>query len=420
MAKIGRLNQRASQYLVIDWIDRLANESGISLGQHSQSGTDVLLGDPTGEHIRAELVDGVDLVTIEASDPDKQTLFNSILEKARQNVRQGHFGGVAWSNASYSTHGSIILPFDGRFLHTLGNQVRIEGWRRLGTQILLRFEEQKSTTDKGSHPFTAPQSSIELFVAVPAPLPGLFSSKFASQFVETVGAILTLALGRAVQLPHTVFPVEYPEEIENLNRIREDAAVGTLARKGISLDIISSLKMPGGLEYYQKSQSALLAFDAAVRQEKDNIACILFVVAAEALSRPDTKWRRNAQTRRFVDFHLGLVGDGLDTLLGHRNCTEVFGDLCADASSHGRRERLLNSIYDFRSGQVHGRIEGTHQMLGTEPSFIPAVRRGLFADFAELAILNYISSPRSSVVGHPQIELHGKRSQARRFTAATR
>lgn len=76
-----------------------------------------------------------------------------------------------------------------------------------------------------------------------------------------------------------------------------DREILTLARKGISLDILGSLGSPGWRELFARVRAALTTFDVALRQERDSVACVLYVVAAECLATPYTKWRRVKLTR---------------------------------------------------------------------------------------------------------------------------
>jgi hypothetical protein len=84
----------------------------------------------------------------------------------------------------------------GAFLEQLGNQTRIDGWRRLGGNILLQFVEELPSDWKGGVPTLAPKAIVHVHVAVPAPCEGAFASLIAHGALETAGAICTFAFMR--------------------------------------------------------------------------------------------------------------------------------------------------------------------------------------------------------------------------------
>jgi hypothetical protein len=220
---------------------------------------------------------------------------------------------------------------------------------------------------------------------------------------QVVAAICTFALGRTLDLPPALFPSD-SKVAAGLSPRRIDSTIGTLARKHVSLDIFGQLASPGGLELFRRERSAFMTFAAAQSQEKDLIACILYVVAAECLTMPDTPWRHNKLTKRFVEFFDELMPSSLDVIVNHGNFEEVFGIRRGSRDVRSLRRKLLNGIYDYRSGLLHGGLIPSYQGLGATVEEGGSVRRALFSDFAEDAILAYLRSPRSSLIGHPLFE----------------
>jgi hypothetical protein len=194
------------------------------------------------------------------------------------------------------------------------------------------------------------------------------------------------------------------EMLPQLAARQTDPDVLTLARKHISLDIVSPLATPGGFELFTRTRAALMTFDAAVRQERDSVGCILYVVAAECLSTPYTEWRHSKLTKRFIEFFDELMPTDLDQIVAHGNFEEAFGIRRGTRTARALRRDLLDRIYDYRSGQLHEGLRPGYRGLGVGFDVGDEVRRGLFADFAEGAILRYLAAPRVSLIGHPAFE----------------
>lgn len=155
---------------------------------------------------------------------------------------------------------------------------------------------------------------------------------------------------------------------------------------------------------YTRGRAALLPFDAAGRQERDPVACILYVVAAEALTTPGTDWRSKKLTKRFIEFFDDLMPTELDQIVAHGNFEEAFGMRRGTRSARALRQELLDRIYDYRSGQLHEGLHPSYRGLSSALDTWGEIRRALSADFAEGAILRYLAAPRVSLVGHPAFE----------------
>ena len=364
------------------------------------------LGAPNEFQVTAHFIETPPFLNFVASDFRRQGIVDTIVPKAVGKVERGDFGGVVW----YSTELHEVefkffaSTFMGPFLQRLGNQTRIVGLRSLGTNILLEFAEDLPPAgwDEKKELFP-PKAIIHAHVAVPGPCAGYFSSHLVNGVIETVAAICTFALGRSVSLSLAVFPSN-PETLPQLAERRIDREVLTLARKQISLDIFGPLAIPGGLELFKRLRAAFITFDAAVKQDHDLVACILYVAAAECLATPYTEWRRLKLTKRFREFFDELMPTDLDKIVAHGNFEEVFGIRRSTRTARALRHDLLDRIYDYRSGQLHEGLSPTYQDLSVGLDRMNAVRRGFFADFAEGAILRYLAAPRASLIGHPAVK----------------
>jgi len=388
--------------LMVDWFARLGREAGLPLNQYGCGGEAFTVGSPTDLSVTANCIPEQPYLRFSCSDPERQGLIDSLADQAVERVQRGDYGGTVWYSASCAAPDYHIgVPFSmGSFLERLSNQTRIVGWRRLGANTLLEFAEELPPEWNEKNALFAPKAVVHIHVAIPAPCPGHFSSNIAHGAVETAAAVCTFALGRAVSLPPSVFPTQ-SERIADLDPRHLDQSVLTLARKHVSLDIFSQIESPGGFDHFQRLRAALLTFDAAVHQERDSVACILYVVAGECLTALSTAWRDNKLTKRFIQFFNDLMPTELDQMVAHGNFEAVFGIRRGSRTSRALRREMLEQIYDFRSGHLHSGLRPSYRGFTSGFDRSDDVRRALFADFAEGAILRYLSSPRASLIGHP-------------------
>ena len=398
------IDLKARRMLLADWFMFLARERGLELPQHSSGGERFTIGNPTSFHVVAQFKEEAPFLEFLASESSRQKLVDDIATEAAEHAERGDLGGVAWHSTSLHEVAFEMSSFSmmGDLLQRLGGQTRIQGWRRLSNHILLEFVEDQPE-DWGKKPaLLAPKAVVRVHIAAPAPCPGYLSSHISHGVIETVGAICTFALGRPVQLPHSVFPTD--EDVSELDERRADPTIGGLARKGTSLDIFERLVGLAGLEALQRARSAFITFDAAVRQERDPVACILYVVAAECLTAPYTSWRLQKLTKRFKEFFDELMPDDLDQIVGHGNFEETFGIRRGLRTARALRRDLLDRIYSYRSGQLHEGLDPSYAGIAVGSDTSNEMRRGLLADFAEAAILRYLEAPRVSLVGHPLVD----------------
>jgi hypothetical protein len=198
-----------------------------------------------------------------------------------------------------------------------------------------------------------------------------------------------------------IFPSSV-ETVRDLEARRLDPGILALARKGVPLDIFNQVAHAGGLDIFRREQAAVITYDAAVRQERDSVATILFTVAAESLTVPATSWRTEKLTKRFVAFFDELIPTQLDEIVAHENFEEAFAISRGTRGKGPLRRDLLDRIYKNRSGQLHEGLTSDYQAsVSSSMDLSSSIRRGLVGDFAEAAILGYLAAPRSSLVGRP-------------------
>lgn len=125
------------------------------------------------------------------------------------------------------------------------------------------------------------------------------------------------------------------------------------------------------------------------------------MVVAECLTRLSTPWRDAKITKRFIEFFDGLMPDELDQMVAHGNFETVFGIRRGTRTTRPLRREMLELIYEYWPGNLHTGLRPSSRGFPSGFDTGEGMRRALFVDFAESAILCYLSSPRSSIIGHP-------------------
>jgi hypothetical protein len=393
------LDRDTQRRLLFDWFAHLARQSGLTANQYGSGGSAFNLGAPGEFQVTANFVETTPFLDFVAHDPTEQHIVDGIVPTAVDRALRGDLGGVVWYFAELHEVVEPDLSFSSFVNRLLQHQSRITGWHRLGG-ILLDFREVVRSDFNQEESLFAPPAAVHVYVSVPGPCEGHFSSHLAHTVIETVRAICGFALGRPLALPPMLVPPD-PDLMTELVSRQTDQGIPELHRRGVSLDIFSALTHPGGSELFERARAALLTFDAAATQERDDVACILYVAAAECLAVPNTEWRRRKLTKRFVELFDELMPAELDRITSHDNFEDVFHLQRGTRTSRALRRALLESMYDFRSGHIHEGLRPTFQGLGSDVGVWDHVRRELFAEFAEGAILRYLAAPRSSLVGHP-------------------
>lgn len=279
-----RLDVAAYRMLLADWFRRLAKDAGWELGHFGGGGEGYTFGTPGVDRVEALFTDARPFLRFVAQDDERQHTVQGLVKEAVSRTERLDLGGTIWYSTTLEEVAIALSgsSFMGILLERLGGQVRIAGWRRLGRDILLEFAENETGASSDPKRLFAPKAVVHAHVAAPGPIHGHFSSHVAHNAIELVGAICTFALGRPVQLPHVMFPAD-DEHVERLDNQRTNEGILTLARKGVGLNIFGFVGLEGGLELFGRVKSALLTFDAAMRQEHDSVATLLYLVAADGL-----------------------------------------------------------------------------------------------------------------------------------------
>ncbi|CAM3139547.1 hypothetical protein MYSI104531_20185 [Mycobacterium simiae] len=399
-----RLSQRQS--LTASWLLRLVREAGYAVPQTSLSTAPFIIGPPDDFNITVAPQDSTPWITAVASDQTRQEEIDKLVERSGELasgdlISNDDFGGVVWYTCTLA--GEQPNPADPMFFsrmqEMLNTQVRIMQWLRLGEYILLHFREEIPQGGvQANNLLFPPRPLVDVYVAVPGPIDGPFTRPIAYGYMEVVAAICTFALGRPVNLPPHVGPVQ-DEILAELETRRADTTILTLARKGIGLDLLFGLLALGDEDSWRRLRGALLSYDAAIRQQREQVALIIYVVAAECLTNPFQPWKTERLTTRFIKFFDGLMPDHLDSMVQHGNFEQAFDIARGSKSPRRLRGMLLDSLYGFRSEPVHEGLAMAYE--GFAFSGLAGQRRMFASWFAESAILSYLQSPRTSLIGHP-------------------
>lgn len=287
------------------------------------------------------------------------------------------------------------------FMRWLGDQVFINGSRRLGSRVLVDFLPE-SPKDPNVPQLFAPRTSVKVTLFVPGPIACGLTNTIASGMAEVVAAICALALGRVVDLPLAVFPAN-PKDSEEAHRRRGDPSILGLARDGISLDVFDEFTALGGEDGMMRVRGAFLSYHLALQQANPDVATMLFVSSLEALIVPRAEWRKEKATKRFIMDIDRLCEPVVESMVNHPNVEEAFA-YKKKGGPKARHRQLLDRIYELRSVPSHSGISlsgiGMISIFGNQGN----MRVALLSDLARGALLSFLQAPRSSLIGHPMFE----------------
>ena len=289
--------------LLAQWVmyfaaDRLGiDQSGVGGGAGaSQTYT---FGDPTANHFKLALDLTRRAWTLAEVVGISESRIEAVVKDALARTAQGDTGPALVYEAQMQTQSiEIGAGLSLHFMRLLGDQVRIQGRRRLGDRVLLEFCEE-APDDPTAPPLFAPRVTIRATLIVPGPTAGQLTQSIAGGMGEVTAAVCSLALGRPVEAPMMGFPVTGEAADEALS-LRNDASILGLACEGISLDIFGELAARAGGDGVLRARGALLSYQAALEQHNPDVAIMLLVTAIEALIAPRPAWGREKVTKRFI------------------------------------------------------------------------------------------------------------------------
>lgn len=396
-----------SELLVAQWLQMLAAERLGTTQTGSGAGPATrhtyTFGDQTAAHfVVAYDTDDGSWSIDSLSELDRQAV-ESILGEARSQAAELRTGPDVVYRVTLST-AEMDLGAAGFWLHfmrLLGDQVRIQGRRRLSDRVILEFVEDHSPADQPQ--LFAPKTEVTATLFVPGPVAGPLAQRVAAGLAETVSAICTLALGRVVSGGgFALFPAE-AEQAQEAQALRYDTDILTLARDSTSLDIFGDLAARAGPDGMLRARGALLSYQAALEQRNPDVAVMLLVTSIEALIAPRPAWGKGKVTKRFIRATEELCPDAVDELVNHANVEQAFM-VKLRGNARSRRRELLDMVYTLRSNPTHTGLSPSASEAFLHLGDPGGMRVALLSDLARGALLAYLVAPRSSLIGHPLID----------------
>lgn len=357
------------------------------------------VGDQQGDHFVLRW-SGLD-ISLAASAGIRSEIVESMLESASAKVAARDFGTPVTYRVEMKLTEFDFTSSAAHFMRILGDQVHIEGSRRLGGEVLLDFEEGLLSDAPAAGLLLAPPSKVQVTIFAPGPGPSELSQRAAAGYAEVVAAICAFATGRPATYQVPQFPAEDAYAERAVARTHSPEILG-LARDCVSLDVFGDLLIVGGLDAVHRVRGALLAYHAALKQTTPDVAVMLFVTAIEALISPHPEWGKTKVTTRFIKSLVELCPYAVDALLAHDNVEQAF-EYRKRGQINRQRQDLLDRIYQMRSTPTHTglALSATGMVILGTPS---SMRVALLSNLARAAILSFIRAPRSSVIGHPMID----------------
>ncbi|MEI8411458.1 MULTISPECIES: hypothetical protein [unclassified Kribbella] len=391
----------------MQWILKLASAE-LGLTQYSMSGQPSRSAGvqdswqftgSDGRGFRLTLDEHAQLWVLDVDAGIDRASVRSILDRAGENARNLDYGGDVWYASELVSEEPDIVGRAAQFARVLGDQVRIDGERRLSDRVLLNF-----TVDSSDQPpIFVPRTRISVGICVQGPGSGPLSAKLAAGVLEATRLICTFALGRPVAPPIAgPIPASVSGRLQGFVDKRSDASILTLARDSTSLDLFGELPLIGGFDAMQKIRGSLVAYDAAIQQSNTDVATILFVSGMEALAVPNAPWKLDRPVARFVNAVLDLCPGAVDDALAHANMEAGFSFTPRGSISRRRRE-LISQIYNLRSAPVHSGPAMFALSPMTAVGSPGSMRVAILSELHRKMLLEYIRAPRSFLIGHPLI-----------------
>jgi hypothetical protein len=150
-------------------------------------------------------------------------------------------------------------------------------------------------------------------------------------------------------------------------------------------------------EAFRRAQGAMFAYEQAISQESEYVTLALLVSALEALSVPNAAWQMERVSARFIAFCLQLCPEAIDVVMKHVNFAQAFG-------GYSSAKRFLRTLYGLRSKPLHTGF------LQHRVSHLPAmggdagIRVALLSEIVRAAVVAFMRTPFSSLIGHPAVD----------------
>ena len=382
----------SSQELFVDWLGFLCDRDLGGAPRHGGSPGEYTIGLADDTNLTVRFKGDSGQVVVE-QEPNLHDLVPFVTEAFRRG-QAGDYGEGSWFSISFECKPGIADLPPVQFTRSLSEHKRYEGDWALTSDCLLRFEHEEAPGGFVIYP----KFSLSTEFRVPSPWHGPYGKRLATDLGTLVRAVCAFASGSAFD-PMSSPP--WPLSPERVAEVKQQLASGValLHVDGLLLGpALMGMTQGPDAEAFYRARGSLFAYEQAMLQSSEFVALILLVTAMEALTVPNTEWRRERIHKRFLEMTLDLGSGALGSILKHPNFEAAFGRITS-------QRRFLRHVYDLRSRPLHtGMVQQGVFDLSSLAS-ASAARVALVSELAREALIQFLRRPYSSLYGHPDIDM---------------
>jgi hypothetical protein len=375
----------------VDWCHALIDEK-FGIENHGEGSGRFTIKPKDGQEI-ALLQDGAGKCSIESIEALSPALLN-IVDEAKGKSIHREYGLVRWYETELFSRDGMDPSFGIHMCRLLGHACTYTGSFRLGEDVLAEC----SVDDVKKLPGFSKQT-IKIKFRSPGPGYGPQATRLARMTANMIRAVLSFCTAKALEGGVFVRPYKDPKakpgggvKLEIKELCRRDIPVWSR--------IFQSIPAPENIELPARMINALTAYEHAQHQETDGAAVLFYIASIEALTIPNNPFANDRVRSRFKALLRHLVEPKLVETLEHKNFAEAF----AGTKLPTNPNQLTEHLYGMRSKLVHSGALGLERDLVRLGSMGPPMRVALVAEIAEMAILEFLRAPFSSLIGHPQFD----------------
>lgn len=304
------------------------------------------------------------------------------------------YGTGAWWKASFSTDMGLSGVTDLHFMRIMSehNSRRFQGDWRFGGEALLSFDQ----AEKGATSLVIPKFEVRMLFRVPAPGHGPHSVSVAEEVATFLRAATAFASAAPLQVAAPIFPANDKEQAR-AQALLPNAPELPVEGEPLWVQLMLLVPEPRQFEALRRAQGALFAYEQAISQESEYVTLALLVSALESLSVPNAAWQMERVPARFITFCMQLCPEAIDVVMKHGDFSRAFG-------GYSSAERFLRTLHGLRSKPLHTGF------LQHRVSRLPAmggdagIRVMLVSGVVRAAVVTFMRTPFSSLIGHPGVD----------------
>jgi hypothetical protein len=386
---VGRLTERVLRELFVDWFGTLLDQEYGSVG-YSTGGERNSIRLRDGTECTAVLSETTGDIAIEAPSAIQDRIL-SLAQSALARTKLRETGEPVWWTTGFTSRPETTEASTLHMLRSLSQHKRYEGKWRLGTDALVDIKQQGA-----QHPPFFPNQSAKVVFRSVGPGHGPFAARIARTNATLIRAALSFITASPLEGLMVVFPAN-PDDLVQARDLLDRGVSPELLIDSVPIwRALATFVSSGSHEAFERAFGALLAYEHALVQKTEESSIVFFVTAIEALAVPNANWKTERITKRFVEFLLLICPEAIDEVLRHPNFRQAFGNISS-------RKAFAQQLYHLRSHPIHtGRLGEITAGLSVEVE--AGVRVALAADVARAAILSFLRTPLSMLVGHPDLD----------------